>query len=201
MEAPPVGFNWTGGYVGAQVGYAWGDSYFQVDEEHYDATIDPEGFFGGLYGGYNYQFTNNVVLGLDADINASDIDGTVALNHGGSPMDGVDMTGDVKYTAAVRGRLGYAVDRWLPYIAGGVSVAKYEFTIDDGTTTYPEEDTFTGWNIGAGVEFAATDNIIIRGEYRYTDFGDWNGFSEWDSTDGSADLSTNDIRLGIAYKF
>jgi outer membrane immunogenic protein len=109
----------------------------------------------------------------------------------------------VQWTGAVRGRLGYAMDRFMPYIAGGVSFAKLKFDLDhDGTGDwhFQEEKSFTGWNLGLGLDYAVTDNLILRAEYRYTDFGskkfdqDWGGASK-------IKLKTNDVRLGIAYKF
>ncbi|MBL8578797.1 MAG: porin family protein [Mesorhizobium sp.] len=51
--------------------------------------------------------------------------------------------------------------------------------------------------MGLGGEYAFTDNLIGRIEYRYTDFGN----QHFDDYDFDMDLSTNDIRLGVAYKF
>lgn len=195
-------YNWSGAYVGAQAGYAWGDSYLDLTEWGPDSgsTLDPDGFFGGLYAGYNHQFSNNVVLGVDADFNLSSIDSSGSVYEEGSFLGDHRATADVKYSGAIRARLGYAVDRWLPYIAGGLSAAKYEFDLGEPGDHVDAEGskTLTGWNLGAGVEFAATDNIIVRGEYRFSDFGDYDFDSEYD---GSIDLATHDIRLGIAYKF
>src|SRR5690606_20595327 len=69
-EAPPEVyvapvFNWTGAYIGGQVGYLWGDGDLSDDTDSLD--VDPDGWLGGIYVGYNYQLTNNVVLGVDAD--------------------------------------------------------------------------------------------------------------------------------------
>ena len=58
-----------------------------------------------------------------------------------------------------------------------------------------------GWNIGAGIEYAATDNLILRAEYRYTDFGSKTFHGLWGEDEGKIKLRTNDIRLGVAYKF
>ena len=82
----PESFNWTSGYLGLAAGYGWGDSF--VDFEGMDYTVDlgPEGFIGGVFGGYNYQFTNNVVIGAEADIMYSDMDVSGVLGvFNGSP--------------------------------------------------------------------------------------------------------------------
>ncbi|MFC5385239.1 outer membrane protein [Aquamicrobium segne] len=194
-------FNWTGAYVGAQVGYGWGDSPYHTETYNWSFDYNPDGFFGGLYVGYNHQFINNVVLGVEADINLSSADSKFGFSVPG--WIGHVASAEIKYTAAVRARLGYAMDRWLPYIAGGLSTAKYGFNMDHngaGDWDFREKKTFTGWNIGGGVEYAATDKILIRGEYRFSDFGDKNFDNDWGSGN-SIKLRTHDIRLGIAYKF
>lgn len=59
----------------------------------------------------------------------------------------------------------------------------------------------TGWNIGGGVDYSVTDNLILRAEYRYTDFGSKTFHDLWYEDEAKIKLKTNDIRLGIAYKF
>jgi outer membrane immunogenic protein len=192
IEDVPVGFNWTGGYIGGQVGYAWGDShYYVVDTDTVTGRPDPDGFLGGVYVGYNYQLQNNVVLGVDADFAWASVDGT---------DDEVieTISGDLNWSGAVRARLGYAVDRFLPYIAGGVAFADYDHRLMEEAEV---GDTYVGWTLGVGAEYAFTDNLVGRAEYRYTDFGTEefpldNGISAHE-----VDLKTNEIRFGIAYKF
>lgn len=202
VSTAPAGFVWTGGYVGLQAGYAWGEApYYNEDDESTD--YDPKGAFGGIYAGYNHQLPNDIVLGIDGDINFSGIDSRVGYLFGSTQADDHVATSEIKYTAALRARLGYAVDRWLPYVAGGLSVAKFAFDLDhDGTGDFhfQEEKAFTGWNLGLGLEYAATDNLLVRAEYRYSDFGDWAHSNDW-AEDAHIKLRTHDVRLGIAYKF
>src|SRR5690606_14463473 len=116
---------------------------------------------------------SNVVVGIEADIAYANIDGFGGgFDSGGiaaPPGYGNDV--DVNWTGAVRARLGYAVDRFLPYIAGGVAFADVDFTDNDSPDFDTDGDTMVGWTIGAGVEYAFTDALIGRLEYRYTDFG------------------------------
>lgn len=204
VTAAPAGFVWTGGYIGLQAGYAWGNANYDAFEY---ATIDydPDGFFGGLYVGYNHQLQNNIVLGIDADLNFSGIDGKASMTWFGDPEPDEDHVGysKVKTTASIRGRLGYAMDRFMPYVAGGVSSAKYQFDLDhDGTGNmdFEEERRLTGWNVGVGAEYAVTNNILVRAEYRYTDFGSEDFDQDWGG-DSTIELKTHDVRLGVAYKF
>lgn len=197
---PEAIFSWTGGYIGIQGGYAWGESRFQLDNGNF-SDPDPDGFFGGIYVGYNAQLGSNWVLGIDADINISGLDGDDAGRFpDGTPFLGTSVTGEQDWNAAVRARVGFAVDRFLPYIAGGVAFSDYNVTVNDGGVIATFDDTYTGWTIGAGAEYAFTDNLIFRGEYRYTDFGSAD-FSAITPNDTEIDLKTHDVRVGIAYKF
>ncbi|WP_378944697.1 outer membrane protein [Mesorhizobium sp. ANAO-SY3R2] len=201
-----AGFVWTGGYVGLQVGHAWGDSYYG-DQYGSFINFDPKGLIGGAYAGYNQQF-GNLVIGAEADMNFSGIDRDRAAQvyDDGSSNDYHYGTGDVKWNGAIRARLGYAADRFLPYIAAGVAFAKYDvaFMHDEGDGAYAHWEgsaSMTGWTLGGGIEYAATDNLMVRAEYRYSDYGNekWND-PDWDS-DLDVDLKTHDLRLGVAYKF
>jgi outer membrane immunogenic protein len=190
-------FNWTGGYIGGQVGYLWGDGEVAADDGSGRADIEPDGWLGGVYIGYNYQMTNNVVIGVDADFAWTGADDTSTVL---GPADNPFVESELDWEGAVRARLGYAVDRFLPYIAGGVAFGQLNIAISDDTGFIGEDDdTGVGWTLGAGLEYAFTDNLIGRAEYRYTDFGDFD--FTIDGFPVSGDLTTNDVRLGIAYKF
>lgn len=197
---PPVAstYNWSGAYVGLDAGYAWGRSHLRVIANGNFADPDPHGFLGGIYSGYNFQFANNVVLGIEADIAFADIEGSGPGRFAAGPVfPGVDVSGQSKWTGALRARAGYAVDRWLPYVAGGVAFTKYKVAVDQTLFTQSDSRSLAGWTIGAGVEYAFSNRLIGRFEYRYTDFGSKN------FVNGiySVGLKTNEVRAGIAYKF
>jgi outer membrane immunogenic protein len=198
VEAPAA-FNWTGAYIGAQAGYLWGDGDFESDAG--DADIEPDGWLGGVYVGYNYQMTNNVVVGLDADFawTGADDSAPAILPAPAGQVGTLDT--ELEWEGAVRARLGYAVDRFLPYIAGGVAFGRLKgaaYNID-GEYQGEDADTGVGWTIGGGLEYAFTDNVLFRAEYRYTDFGDFEGTVQ--GFDSTTDFTTNDVRFGVAYKF
>jgi len=75
----------------------------------------------------------------------------------------------------VTGRLGIAVDRALLYVKGGFAYANFRLGVSDSvpplTTDATERLTYTGWTIGGGVEFALTQNWLIKTEYQFMDFG------------------------------
>ena len=204
VEAP-AGFNWTGAYLGASVGYGWANadtSYNDTGFPGFGASINPDGFVGGVYGGYNYQFDNNVVLGGEADINYADIRGGGTLHTpAGFLIPFETFESRVTWEGAIRARAGYAMGQFLPYVTGGVAFAKYDVDNDIfGTTSRMLDKTVTGWTIGAGFDYAFSDRLIGRAEYRYVDFGkeraDQGTLDYFD-----AKLSTNEVRIGLAYKF
>jgi outer membrane immunogenic protein len=195
-EAAPV-FSWTGGYIGLQAGYAWGSGNFDQITGPGFIDTDPDGFLGGLYGGYNYQLSNNIVIGAELDVVYANVDGSGEIFVAPGVPSGFQATEELNWSGAARLRLGYAVDRVLPYIAGGVAFGDVDISSNaPGGSSFGR--TFTGWTIGLGLDYAMTDNLLLRGEYRYTDFG---SKSFGDPVNADVDLKTNEVRVGIAYKF
>jgi outer membrane immunogenic protein len=183
-EAPV--FTWTGGYVGIQGGYAW-------NEAEFDAVFGSgsRDFDGGLLGGfigYNWQ-VGSFVFGVEGDINATWNDETFAFP-------GVEVEVGTDYLASIRGRVGYAWDRTLIFGTGGVAFTRASVDASAGGATFSEDQSYTGWTVGGGAEYAFTDNLIGRLEYRYYDFGkeDILGFSD-------VELNTHTVTAGFSYKF
>ncbi|MBA8837073.1 outer membrane protein [Ochrobactrum sp. RH2CCR150] len=193
-------FNWSGGYIGGQVGYGFGKTKFSP----MIGDLRPRGFLGGIYAGYNFDVGNNVILGIDGDFSGAEINRT---GIGSDPTTTASVKTDLQWSGAIRPRIGYAINRFMPYIAGGVAFGSIKDTLSV-TSTNPssqrsltQKKTQTGWTIGGGVDYAATDNVILRLEYRYTDFRKRDLDTGMASTTLQQKLTTNDIRLGVAYKF
>lgn len=189
-------FSWGGPYIGAQIGYGWGKSNIELDN-NVTLTPKPKGFLGGLYAGYNFDVGSNFILGVDGDITYTNMrnsfDWTIA---------GITLTdrASMRWAGAVRARIGYAYDRVLPYLAGGVAFGNFRNSVQFlGTTIASSSETYTGYTVGGGLDYAATNNIILRLEYRYTDYGT-NAFA-FRNRDNDIDFKTNEVRVGVAYKF
>ena len=139
IVTPVHAFSWTGFYAGANVGFG-GDRFeypFHAFSQQLQAEAPPltsstsgnfdltsSGFFGGGQVGYNYQYSNNVVLGLEADFQWSGIkgrfEGNQILTNNGTSVSTTFGTGsEIAWFGIVRGRLGYAWDRLLLYATGG----------------------------------------------------------------------------------
>ncbi len=200
-------FSWNGAYVGGQIGYGFGKSKLTDNPDPSDSeapnstSFKPNGFLGGIYAGYNFNVGNSVILGVDGDFSYDNLKKSISAFDSDLNMN-ASAESKLQWSSAVRGRVGYAVDRFLPYIAGGVAFGNVKNTVSIDNYTYSGSKTMTGWTLGAGLDYAATDNVILRFEYRYTDFGKKNFYAgNADTIDASDKFTTNDIRIGVAYKF
>lgn len=184
-------YNWTGLYVGINGGGAFGRS-------RWDSTggFDTSGGMVGGTLGYNWQF-GTWVVGLEGDIDWANIKGskTTALCPGGCSTENT-------WLGTARGRLGYAFDRFLPYITGGAAFGDVEANQPGFTGA---TNTQVGWTVGAGLEWKVFDHILLRGEYRFNDYGtikhsaflNSGQFEEFSNIHVKTQMAT----FGIAYLF
>lgn len=157
-EAPAAYYNWTGPYVGAHLGGAWGELQDYVEPGLSAGDVD--GVAGGVLGGYNWQH-GAWVFGIELDISLAGIDGN---------DDDFLQEIDVDTFGSVRGRVGYAMDRTLLFVTAGLAIADVELLHEPGDDRASE--TAMGYVLGAGVEHALTDSLRLRGEYLFHDFGE-----------------------------
>lgn len=219
---PPPPFSWTGFYFGINGGYG-GDRFA------YPFALGPVGplsatgsftetsggFLGGGQVGVNYQMPgNNVVVGLEADADATSIRGQVGFNATAPALGTVSAAAGshINFIGTVRGRLGYAFDRVMPYITGGFaygSVSDYGNITGAGVFPFAlgasQTNTRTGWTVGAGLEYAITNNLTFKTEYLYMDLGQATLFNG--AVLGAVPVflgertTTHIVRAGLNWKF
>jgi outer membrane immunogenic protein len=190
IYAPPAVFSWTGFYVGINGGYAWGTG--EASNVFGSASADQDGWLLGGTLGYNLQ-TGVWVWGIEGDLDYAFINGNTSNTFAGCP--GCEMKNT--YFATARGRIGYAWDRFLPYITGGAAFSGFKFTAPGGSVT----ETNYGWTIGAGLEYAFLGAWSAKIEYLYADLG--NGNCDAGTCGVSTDFETkvNVVRAGLNYRF
>lgn len=214
VEVAPE-WNWSGVYIGVHGGYGWaqGDSAYN-NPPPFDCgptsfygcavDLDPEGAFGGVQAGYNYQFSNGVVLGVEGDWSFASMndDGIGAFDPPGPPSyTHVDLK--IDQMATIQARLGYAMGRWMPFATLGWGWAHVEREAFNPTFLNPptsEEQWHDGWTIGAGAEYMIDQNWSVKGEYRYFDAGD-KDYSLGFAGGTNVDLEIHTLRVGLNYGF
>jgi outer membrane immunogenic protein len=184
-------FTWTGVYLGVNAGYGFG----QISKAgaYFD---DPQGFVGGGQVGYNYQISPNFVLGLEADIQYADLRAkTNAVGRTGGLTAGTKN--GVEWFGTVRPRVGYAIDRTLLYVTGGLAYGEQKLTVPGVGSG---SSTNVGYTLGAGVEYAFTNNLTGKVEGLYLDLNDHNYVTTTRvSTKSGSEFGV--VRAGVNYKF
>ena len=181
-------YNWTGFYIGINGGGAWGDSTWSSI-----GTFDVTGFTIGGTVGYNWQ-VSQFVFGLEGDYDWTNIDGNTAVTcaTGCKTSNG--------WLATVRGRIGYAYDRFLPYITGGLAVGDIKASHAGFAGGH---DTNAGWTVGGGLEFVIAGSWTAKAEYLYVDLGKFNcglGCGNGLNPD-NVSFSTHLVRGGVNFRF
>jgi outer membrane immunogenic protein len=225
----PVYYNWTGFYLGVNLGGSWGRQCAEAFDGGFafaSACVHPNGVIGGGQIGYNWQFApwfgwgNGTVLGLEADFQGSSqrTDGSFGIGPftaGAVAFPAVSgtFTDKLEWFGTVRGRAGIAFDRWMPYVTGGWAYGNRTF---DGTVSIPgaagsfsSSNTLTGgWTVGGGFEWAFWQNWTAKFEYLYIDFGNNNSNINGVvlTTPSAVSFTTshftdNVVRAGVNYKF
>lgn len=229
MLAPAPVYNWTGFYLGVDVGAGsvrqnanTVDPVLNVTTNQAPdfVTLNSTNWMAGVYAGYNVQF-NNVVAGVEADWSGSHFSaspvGPNNFNTTGLPVGSgsVTFSRTENWIASLRARLGYTVSPMvLLYITGGGAFTHIDYA---GTNAFAGGcpncgfmaigSSVAGWTAGGGIEWAATPNWLLRAEYLHYAF---NGTSTTVNFTGTTTpcctynfgrTNLDEGRVGIAYKF
>jgi outer membrane immunogenic protein len=229
--APPralaMATGWDGFHAGLSLGARWADvtgttisfgggapPFPSLAVQNYDSAT----FRVGGYFGYDWMLNPRWLVGLEGDFawgnGSKHVDALqgIATNNGNFS--------EFKHTwdAGIRGRVGYLMDpTWLIYLTGGISWLHVEATENCSANTcgpgvvgggqaflQVNSTTRTGWTLGGGLEKMLPGRWMVRGEYRYADYGTWR------TTFGPVtpvvvvkdfDIATHTALLGIAKKF
>lgn len=162
--ASATGANFTGFYLGANLGYGTGD--IDVKDSVAKIELGGRGVRGGLHVGYGKQFNNRFYLGLEANGYLSGLKDAVNIT-----ADGVNIKSELKRNWGIGARLrpGVVFDNALAYAIVGFDYANIKTS---GTTvagaSFNKSNRKFGFVPGLGVEFMATDHVKVGVEATHT---------------------------------
>jgi outer membrane immunogenic protein len=216
--AAPANPTWTGFYVGANAGYAWHDpavTFIPNDPlsetqtcggngggtcPSGSASFNLAGGLGGVQAGYNWQVGHAWVVGLEADLDTSNIRGTgTSPNFSlGGFSSNFQASQKVEWFGTIRGRVGFLpTNNLLLYGTGGLATGRVDQNVALNTATdggnnqqglgyaywcasgpnYPtcftghEARTALGWTLGGGAEYDLGRGLSLKAEYLYVNLG------------------------------
>jgi len=189
-------FSWTGCYVGAQGGWAWARTGYDLGVPPAAGTgtgFDADGGVAGGHVGCNYQF-NQFVVGIEGDGEWTNLRGNDAGFAG--TIDQING----RWQASIRGRAGYAFGPTMVYATGGAAWLNVDYSLPN-ITGEVVNNTLQGWTVGAGIEHYFAPQWSVRAEYRYARY-DSQGFVFATAVPRTLNVTdTNTVRAGISYKF
>ena len=220
--APPP-CTWTGFYIGGQAGFGGGDvSWKDTDfgDKEFIAHQEPSGVILGGQLGYNRQFGQYLVLGLEGEFAYSDISsGQLSSPNGDNDeQDTVHIRNN--WTGNIGMRIGFTSmnNRLLVYGKGGAAFERWEYdwTHQENSQSNPPgepPDTFgtKEWRVapmvGFGLEYAITCHWSAKVEYKHLFLGT-RTLSDTRIDGGSPEEESYDfenhqdsVTIGANYKF
>lgn len=175
----------NGPYVGVAAGWDRGEVSDRIEGTPLDTEASRDALALGGYAGYNYKPTEKVVVGVEAGFSGT-VDDRERTTSGGNAL-----VIDPRYSFDLSARAGYlATDKALIYVRGGYANQRVRTSLDIGTESVRSNDNLDGWLVGGGLEYAITEKVSARVEYRYSDFGNNGGNYERHQT-----------LVGVSYNF
>jgi opacity protein-like surface antigen len=221
VKAPAVThpFSWTGFYVGGDGGYGGRPSNGTLTNAA-GTVLAPyaytaSGPFAGIFGGGNYQ-SGQFVIGVEGDWQKSNLTGNnqqqaaigaaaaLPAPTGAFPAGPFTVSTTIKDYESVRGRIGFALDRFLIFGTAGWAWGdpSNAYALLGAAPFVSNGGSASGWTAGAGLDYAFTDHVFGRVEYRCTDLG-FAGFvnTAANAANSASRAPISDFRVGVAYKF
>jgi opacity protein-like surface antigen len=163
---PPI-YNWSGFYVGANLGGAWRDTTLSDSFTGFQIGNSSSGVIGGGQLGYNWQ-PGPLMLGAEWMFDGTSLNATRTVGF-------LQGAANTNWLTTFAGRLGWASNNWLFYGKGGGGWADTSVTLTNlaNGTQLSSSHTNAGWLAGAGIEYGITPNWTLKFEYDYLGMNTW----------------------------
>jgi outer membrane immunogenic protein len=213
---PPPVYSWTGFYVGANVGYGFGNDHSQVDlllpsslgtsvaTSEPGTSVTPRGGLGGVQLGYNWQAGPRWVAGFEADFQGTAQNDTACssvlctsiieplLQAPESEI--ITVQHQLDYFGTLRGRLGFVANNTLFYATGGGAFGHVRETLHVNLGGFADQGItkdLTGYVVGGGIEAMLWGGWSAKAEYLFMNLGSMSGSVEISALGSPATLLSN----------
>ena len=214
---PPPPCTWTGFYIGGQVGFGGGDVTWKDTDngESFPEILTHEVPIGVIVGGqlgYNHQFGQSLVLGVEGDFAWSDIsdDQFKQIDNDETAVFHVRNN----WTGSIAARIGFTSmnNRLLTYAKGGAMFQRWEYDytqqeLNNTADSYGTNEWRAAPFVGFGLEYAINCHWSAKVEYKHPFLGTRTlndtridgGSPEPESFDH--ELHQDSVTFGANYKF
>jgi len=190
---PPL---WQGFYIGGFAGAAWSSAGTSGDIIVLTSTgavpvstLNGSGLYGGAQLGYNFQ-SDRFLYGIEADLGGLD-NGTSVSFTGPSLAKLLQISSTGGFYGDIAARAGILFGNALVYGKAGWAVFEGDVRLSDATGAVNlDSSSFTGWTVGAGVEYMVAPNWTVKAEYQYFDFSN-------DSGSLGSTITVNTLKIGF----
>ena len=234
----PVYDPWTGIYIGGNFGSGLANFDFSGTttgtlkgkpfQETFNGSRSQHGWLGGGQIGINYEIMPRLVVGVEGDIDWSNIKGSVSAcssKTAAGVIDCATSAGKIDDFGTVRGRVGYVFDNLLVFGSGGFAWAHETASVTEtcngakcpktsgvlAINSASYSATPDGWAAGAGFEWRVLPNWLLRVEYLHLQFNHASSTYSLNGTVGgapfastsnvSANTAVEVLRVGLSYLF
>ena len=138
----------------------------------------------------------NLVLGAETELNFGQADGSSFC-----PNPEFNCESRLYWLGSTKFRLGYAIDRFMPFVSVGWAYGGGENKIKDLIygIDYKDSSFYFGAVPGVGFEVAITNNLLLRAEYNYYYF--FRSEQEIDNVKPDIQVDMSAFKLGLSFKF
>jgi outer membrane immunogenic protein len=181
---PPVyvapNYDWTGFYFGGHVGGG-----LLLDQITTTTTttfqnvgtvsrLSPSSFLAGGQVGVNWELAP-VVIGLEGTWTWTNIAGFQVTPSAVAAGTSEGSNDAARWYATATARIGYAFNDVLLYAKGGGAFMRVDYgqEVLNSTVTSTQDmtDSRIGYTVGAGIEWGITEQLSLKAEYDFLDFG------------------------------
>ena len=160
-------------------------------------------FYGGVHAGYEQHFASRLMLGVELDMsfaNYSDLANVLSYRATATGT----ANEQLEYLSSLRGRAGYDIGSWTPFVTGGIAWASTRYSRTDLTTGNEDaspSNVRVGWTVGGGLDYRLDPRWTTRLEYLYTNLGLTGLLFGAAPARYDSQYDLHQFRVGLNYKF